>query len=218
MSGKGIAVKKQVKREEIIHAAKKLIIEKGYRKTSVQDITDEAGIAKGSFYTYFKSKDYLMETLLIEKLENRSGSVKEIIASEGSLEDIIREYVKYYLTVTVDDAEFILVMTTMMRSVDSVGEVVIERLEKDKARRKQEFINILKKFKDEVDIKEERDYERYGLLVFGMINTFYINNLFPCENRFVETSLAEVKNKISSIDFDYEAKFMTNILVKLVRK
>ena len=211
-------MKKQVKREEIIHAAKKLIIEKGYRKTSVQDITDEAGIAKGSFYTYFKSKDYLMETLLIEKLENRSGSVKEIIASEGSLEDIIREYVKYYLTVTVDDAEFILVMTTMMRSVDSIGEVVIERLEKDKARRKQEFINILKKFKDEVDIKEERDYERYGLLVFGMINTFYINNLFPCENRFVETSLIEVKNKISSIDFDYEAKFMTNILVKLVRK
>ncbi len=211
-------MKKQVKREEIIHAAKKLIIEKGYRKTSVQDITDEAGIAKGSFYTYFKSKDYLMETLLIEKLENRSGTVKEIIASEGSLEEIIREYVKYYLTVSVDDAEFILVMTTMMRSVDSVGEVVIERLEKDKARRKQEFINILKKFKDEVDIKEERDYERYGLLVFGMINTFYINNLFPCENRFVETSLIEVKNKISSIDFDYEAKFMTNILVKLVRK
>lgn len=211
-------MKKQVKREEIIHAAKKLIIEKGYRKTSVQDITDEAGIAKGSFYTYFKSKDYLMETLLIEKLENRSGTVKEIIASEGSLEEIIREYVKYYLTVSVDDAEFILVMTTMMRSVDSVGEVVIERLEKDKARRKQEFINILKKFKDEVDIKEERDYERYGLLVFGMINTFYINNLFPCENRFVETSLIEVKNKISSIDFDYEAKFMTNILIKLVRK
>ncbi|MCF2625571.1 TetR/AcrR family transcriptional regulator [Fusobacterium perfoetens] len=211
-------MKKQVKREEIIHAAKKLIIEKGYRKTSVEDITREAGIAKGSFYTYFKSKDYLMETLLIEKLENRSGSVKEIIASEGSLEDIIREYVKYYLTVSVDDAEFILVMTTMMRSVDSVGEVVIERLEKDKARRKQEFINILKKFKDEVDIKEERDYERYGLLIFGMINTFYINNLFPSENRFVETSLTDVKNKISSIDFDYEAKFMTNILIKLVRK
>ncbi len=211
-------MKKQVKREEIIHAAKKLIIEKGYRKTSVQDITDEAGIAKGSFYTYFKSKDYLMETLLTERLGNRSESVKEIVASEGSLEDIIREYVKYYLTVSIDDAEFILVMTTMMRSVDSIGEVVIERLEKDKARRKHEFIDILKRFSDEIDIKEERDYERYGLLVFGMINTFYINNLFPSENRFVETSLTDVKNKISSIDFDYETKFMTDVLLKLVRK
>ena len=211
-------MKKQVKREEIIQAAKKLIIEKGYRKTSVEDITNEVGIAKGSFYTYFKSKDYLMETLLIEKLGNRSETVKEIIDSGEKFEDVMREYVKYYLTVSVDDAEFILVMTTMMRSVDSVGDVVIERLEKDKERRKQEFIKILKKFKDEIEIKEEKDYERYGLLVFGMINTFYINNLFPSENRFAEASLTEVKNKMNSIDFDYEAKFMTNILVKLVRK
>ena len=172
-------MKKQVKREEIIQAAKKLIIEKGYRKTSVEDITNEVGIAKGSFYTYFKSKDYLMETLLIEKLGSRSETVKGIIDSGEKFEDVIREYVEYYLTVSVDDAEFILVMTTMMRSVDSVGEVVIERLEKDKERRKQEFIKILKKFKDEIEIKEEKDYERYGLLVFGMINTFYINNLFP---------------------------------------
>ena len=211
-------MKKQVKREEIIQAAKKLIIEKGYRKTSVEDITNEVGIAKGSFYTYFKSKDYLMETLLIEKLGNRSETVKEIIDSGEKFEDVMREYVKYYLTVSVDDAEFILVMTTMMRSVDSVGEVVIERLEKDKERRKQEFIKILKKFKNEVEIKEEKDYERYGLLVFGMINTFYINNLFSCENRFVETSLTEVKNKISSINFEYESKFMADILIKLVRK
>ena len=211
-------MKKQVKREEIIQAAKKLIIEKGYRKTSVEDITNEVGIAKGSFYTYFKSKDYLMETLLIEKLGSRSETVKGIIDSGEKFEDVIREYVEYYLTVSVDDAEFILVMTTMMRSVDSVGEVVIERLEKDKERRKQEFIKILKKFKDEIEIKEEKDYERYGLLVFGMINTFYINNLFPCENRFVETSLTVVKNKINSIDFEYESKFMTDVLIKLVRK
>ena len=74
-------MKKQVKREEIIQAAKKLIIEKGYRKTSVEDITNEVGIAKGSFYTYFKSKDYLMETLLIEKLGSRSETVKGIIDS-----------------------------------------------------------------------------------------------------------------------------------------
>ena len=113
-----------------------------------------------------------METLLIEKLGSRSETVKGIIDSGEKFEDVIREYVEYYLTVSVDDAEFILVMTTMMRSVDSVGEVVIERLEKDKERRKQEFIKILKKFKDEIEIKEEKDYERYGLLVFGMINTF----------------------------------------------
>ena len=74
---------------------------------------------------------------------------------------------------------------------------IIKLKKSARERRKQEFIKILKKFKNEIEIKEEKDYERYGLLVFGMINTFYINNLFPCENRFVETSLTEVKNKIS---------------------
>lgn len=211
-------MRKQVKREEIIQAAKKLIIEKGYRKTSVEDITNEVGIAKGSFYTYFKSKDFLMETLLTEKSEERSNDLDNIIQSDDTLENLVKRYIKYYLTVTEDDAEFILVMTTVMRSIDSIGDVVLTRLEKDKRRRKQEFIDILKKYEKEIDIKEERDYERYSLLVFGMINTFYINNLFPSENRFQETSLREVKDKINGIDFKYESSFMADRILKLLKK
>lgn len=211
-------MRKQVKREEIIQAAKKLIIEKGYRKTSVEDITNEVGIAKGSFYTYFKSKDFLMETLLTEKSEERSNDLDNIIQSDDTLENLVKRYIKYYLTVTEDDAEFILVMTTVMRSIDSIGDVVLTRLEKDKRRRKQEFIDILKKHEKEIDIKEERDYERYSLLVFGMINTFYINNLFPSENRFQETSLREVKDKINGINFKYESSFMADRILKLLKK
>ena len=41
------------KKEEIISTGSKLIIEKGYLNTSIQDITSKMGIAKGSFYTYF---------------------------------------------------------------------------------------------------------------------------------------------------------------------
>lgn len=211
-------MKKQVKREEIIQAAKKLIIEKGYRKTSVEDITNEVGIAKGSFYTYFKSKDFLMETLLTEKSESRSEELNDIMKCEGKLEENIQRYIKYYLTISEDDAEFILVMTTMMRSIDSIGEVVIGKLERDKERRKNEFIKILKKYKNEIDINEEKDYERYGLLIFGMINTFYINNLFPNENRFKETTLKDVKEKISNVDFRYEALFMAKGILKLIKK
>ena len=211
-------MRKQVKREEIIQAAKKLIIEKGYRKTSVEDITNEVGIAKGSFYTYFKSKDFLMETLLTEKSEERSNDLDNIVQSNDTLENLVKRYIKHYLTVTENDAEFILVMTTVMRSIDSIGDAVLTKLEKDKKRRKQEFINIIKKHEKGIDIKEEKDYERYSLLVFGMINSFYINNLFPSENRFQETSLTEVKDKINGIDFEYESSFMADRILKLLKK
>ncbi|WP_300363777.1 TetR/AcrR family transcriptional regulator, partial [Fusobacterium sp.] len=52
------------KKEEIISTGSKLIIEKGYLNTSIQDITSKMGIAKGSFYTYFKSKDEFILTII----------------------------------------------------------------------------------------------------------------------------------------------------------
>lgn len=211
-------MKKQVKREEIISAAKKLIIEKGYRKTSVEDITNEVGIAKGSFYTYFKSKDFLMETLLTEKAEIHREFMDKLIDNSKTLCEALEQYFKYYLIMPTLDIEFVLVMVKMMRSIDSVGKGIIEKLETDKRNRKNEFISIMKKYIDEIDIQDEKDFDRYGLLVFGMINTFYLNNFMPSENRFTEFEYEEMREKISKVDFNYEIEFMTRAILKLIKK
>lgn len=211
-------MKKQVKREEIISAAKKLIIEKGYRKTSVEDITNEVGIAKGSFYTYFKSKDFLMETLLTEKAEIHREFMDKLIENSKTLCEALEQYFKYYLIMPTLDIEFVLVMVKMMRSIDSVGKGIIEKLETDKRNRKNEFISIMKKYIEEIDIQDEKDFDRYGLLVFGMINTFYLNNFMPSENKFSELEYEEMKEKISRVDFNYEIEFMTRAILKLIKK
>lgn len=44
----------------------KLFIEKGFNACSVQDITDAAGVPKGSFYNHFKSKEALAAEILTE--------------------------------------------------------------------------------------------------------------------------------------------------------
>ncbi|MCH1982242.1 MULTISPECIES: TetR/AcrR family transcriptional regulator [Oscillospiraceae] len=43
-------------REKIYESALKVINEKGYNNVNIEDITTEANVAKGSFYTYFDSK------------------------------------------------------------------------------------------------------------------------------------------------------------------
>ncbi len=48
------------KKHTIMEAAAKLFAEKGYHATSIQDIADSLGIAKGSMYFYFKSKEDLL--------------------------------------------------------------------------------------------------------------------------------------------------------------
>jgi AcrR family transcriptional regulator len=52
--------KKRETRCRIIEAAKRLFSEKGYESTTVAQITEEAGVAKGTFFNYFENKDEIM--------------------------------------------------------------------------------------------------------------------------------------------------------------
>lgn len=58
-------VKKQPEqwKREIIDAAKELFLTKGYEETSVADIMERAGGAKGMFYRFFQSKEEIMHAL-----------------------------------------------------------------------------------------------------------------------------------------------------------
>ena len=55
---------KQEKERKLLNTALHLFSEKGIKKTSIQDIVKDAGIAKGTFYLYFKDKNELQDVLL----------------------------------------------------------------------------------------------------------------------------------------------------------
>ena len=64
---KKIQENKEEKEHNLISAALKLFTEKGVKETSVQEITNEAGVAKGTFYLYFKDKYELQDYLIARK-------------------------------------------------------------------------------------------------------------------------------------------------------
>ena len=63
-----IQEKKALKKEKLLKSAYKLFTEKGINATSIQDIVDDANVAKGTFYLYFKDKYDLQNKLIIKKL------------------------------------------------------------------------------------------------------------------------------------------------------
>ncbi|ALX93975.1 TetR/AcrR family transcriptional regulator [Serratia sp. JSRIV001] len=74
----------EVRRAEILQAASELFQEIGYESTSVDSIVRSAGIAKGTFYYYFKSKDEVLAALaqqLCAEMVTRS----QIIADDPQL-------------------------------------------------------------------------------------------------------------------------------------
>lgn len=70
----------QERREEILDKAQALFGEKGYQQTAVSDIVKQIGVAQGTFYYYFKSKeevaDAVIDRHLAHMLEPFSGVAK----------------------------------------------------------------------------------------------------------------------------------------------
>jgi AcrR family transcriptional regulator len=56
------------KRKELLEAAKRVFIQKGYIQATMQDIIDESGISRGALYSYFNNIQHVFEELL--KLED----------------------------------------------------------------------------------------------------------------------------------------------------
>ena len=65
-----ITAKKQLKKKELYAAGYELFLEKGIEKTSIGDIVEKAGVAKGTFYLYFKDKYDLLDQLILQKSNN----------------------------------------------------------------------------------------------------------------------------------------------------
>lgn len=62
-------------REQIITEAQNQLSEQGYKKTTIRSVAQECGIAVGTVYNYFKSKDMLIASLV---LEDWNGCIQSI--------------------------------------------------------------------------------------------------------------------------------------------
>jgi len=81
------------KKQIIIEAATRLIIQKGIEKTSLSDIADEAGISKGSLYYYYASKEELIFDITdthITQISENLFSIIEDSKGTASWEDMLK--------------------------------------------------------------------------------------------------------------------------------
>ena len=91
---KGKKTKKQTdKKQHIIDAGTRVIVQKGIDKTSLADIADEAGISKGSLYYYYASKNELIFDIAETHINQISKNLFKIIEENhgnASWEDLLK--------------------------------------------------------------------------------------------------------------------------------
>src|ERR1700730_5397338 len=73
------------KRSRILDAAQSLFLRYGVKRTALDDVVREAGIATGTLYLYFDSKDALFAAIAERLCAELFSNAEEAIASSSSI-------------------------------------------------------------------------------------------------------------------------------------
>src|SRR5665647_2957485 len=100
-------MKKQVKdkRTAIMEAALKLFTERGFHGTSTAQISKEAGVATGTLFNYFPTKEDLINSLYTEVKGQLSQNMGKEIEAQSTFQDKLRKMWSNLIKWGVDNQE-----------------------------------------------------------------------------------------------------------------
>src|SRR5262245_48316197 len=103
------------KPQQIIEAAVRVFARKGYFNSRVSDIAREAGIAAGTIYLYFDTKEEILITLFREKMAGFVEAMRVAIAEEGDAIAKLRRLIRLHFTILEDNADLAEVVQVELR-------------------------------------------------------------------------------------------------------
>jgi AcrR family transcriptional regulator len=83
-------VLKDFRTQAILDAARRVVAEVGYVDASMERVAQEAGVAKGTLYLYFESKEALFERAIEDGLDQLMGSTRVALEAKGAPLDRLR--------------------------------------------------------------------------------------------------------------------------------
>jgi AcrR family transcriptional regulator len=93
LEGIPVMTEPQDRRELIVATAAEMFARKGIKATTVREIADAVGVLSGSLYHYFKSKDEIVQEILVEFLVETRARYAEVLGRGDGVAETLRELV-----------------------------------------------------------------------------------------------------------------------------
>ena len=103
------------KRERILRAAVKVFAKSGFHATRVSEVAKAAGVADGTIYLYFKSKDELLVSLFEDRVERLLAFMREELPKLDSAPDKLRRVIEMQLGLLEGERDLAEVITVILR-------------------------------------------------------------------------------------------------------
>ena len=206
--------KKELKRQAILKAAADVFSKKGYIETSIKDITNEASISVGSFYSYFNNKEEIL-LQIFDEISNMSMNA----ASESS--KALKDNVIEQFTTSMTSAICIYAKNKEFAKILFVKSMGINELFENKRTEILDRTTIyLKKLLEHLNTKHLCGIDNIEISsvlithsIFGVI-TNWLDERLKCNIKDIISSLCAYHLKALNIDYTAENinKYIDNVL------
>lgn len=180
-------------KRKIFDASMKLFAEKGYEGTSIEDITQEVGVAKGTLYYHFTSKEEIFQFLISEGMNLLENSIQIKIDKQKNYIDKIRSIILIQIKIVSKYEKFMTILATEMWGNSNRSALCMKYVD--------EYIKIIKEILDQAiqagELKKT-DTKFLSIEIMGFI--------FPCLYNKKMNPDFSVEETFKSIDKDFMQK------------
>jgi TetR/AcrR family transcriptional regulator, fatty acid metabolism regulator protein len=117
------------KRRLILDAAVRVFARQGFNQCRVSDIADEAGVAYGLVYHYFRSKDEVLDTLFLERWNVMLDVIRDLDRQDLAPRDELYAIAAFIVDSYRHDPELMkVIIVEVTRAANSFGQTHLEKI------------------------------------------------------------------------------------------
>ncbi len=117
------------KRRQILDAAIRTFARQGFHACRVSDIADEAGVAYGLVYHYFRSKDEILDTLFLERWDVMLEAIREVDAGDLAAREKLRAIATFIVESYRHDPDLMkVIIVEVTRAANSFGRRHLDKI------------------------------------------------------------------------------------------
>jgi AcrR family transcriptional regulator len=178
------------RRAELLEAAVRVFARRGFHQSRVGDIAEEAGVAHGLLYHYFRSKDVVLETIFRETWTQLVADTRRIELAGVPLREQLRRFARIYLGSWLVTPELVRVLVREVARSPEVG----DRVDEIRALF-QALQRIIEAGRDRGEVRSDVDAQVAAWAVYGALEeilTGWVLGQLPGEEDDVERAVATV--------------------------
>lgn len=137
---------KQLRRRDIINAARKIFSVKGFNSATMEEIATEAELSPGTLYLYFKNKEELHTSLSIDILKYLTTQIQEVVNQDICVEEKMERFRDVFIDVYDYDASILINLFHLQsgETLHNLSDEMMQHLKKNSALAHGAIIQVIK--------------------------------------------------------------------------